>query len=54
MSRFQVILVSALVLLLSFAGTHPSAAQSSLPHWTEIEQNGAIPNPLWDSSSAYD
>lgn len=53
MSQFQVILVSALVLLLSFAGTHPSAAQSSLPHWTEIEQNGVIPNPLWDGSSAY-
>ena len=53
MSRFQVILVSALVLLLSFAGTHPSAAQSSLPYWTEIEQDGAVPDALWDGSSAY-
>ncbi len=46
-------ILTLLVLLLSFAGSHPGAAQSSLPYWTEISQGGAVPNALWDGASAY-
>lgn len=50
--RFLVILLAALVLL-SFAAIQPSLAQSNLPSWTEIAQQGTIPRPLWDGASAY-
>lgn len=50
--RFPVVLLTALVLL-SFAGIQPSVAQSHLPSWTEIAQQGTIPRPLWDGASAY-
>jgi hypothetical protein len=49
----QPLLGLALALLLSFTGVHPSAAQPGLPYWTEIEQGGAVPDPLWDGASAY-
>src|SRR5215203_6274653 len=50
----RIVLIASLTLLLSFAGILPSAAQSSLPYWTEISQGGAVPDPLWDGASAYD
>ncbi|HEV7669718.1 MAG TPA: kelch repeat-containing protein [Thermoanaerobaculia bacterium] len=46
-------ILALLVLLLSFAGSRPSAAQPSLPYWTEIAQGGAVPDALWDGASAY-
>lgn len=39
--------------IVSFAGSRPSAAQSSLPYWTELQQRGAVPDALWDGASAY-
>lgn len=51
--KLRIVLVSSLLLLLSFARIRPSSAQSSLPYWTEIEQNGAVPGVVWDGSSAY-
>jgi len=50
----RTVLIASFSLLLSFAGIRPSAAQSSLPYWTEIAQGGAVPDPLWDGASAYD
>lgn len=50
---FRILLMASLVLALSFAGIRPSAAQSSLPYWTELQQDGAVPSALWDGSSAY-
>ena len=47
-------LVYALFFVCLLAGIRPSAAQSSLPYWTEISQGGAVPAPLWDGASAYD
>jgi len=51
--RVQCRIVLIAFLLLSFAGIRPGAAQSSLPYWTEIQQGGAVPDPLWDGASAY-
>ena len=45
-------ILTLLVLLVSFVGIRPSAAQSSLPYWTEMAQGGAVPDALWDGSSA--
>ena len=49
----RTVLIACLFLLLSFAGIRPSAAQPGLPYWTEIQQGGAVPDPLWDGASAY-
>src|SRR6185436_14531694 len=49
----RIVLIAFLFLLVSFVGIRPSAAQSSLPYWTEIAQGGAVPDALWDGSSAY-
>jgi hypothetical protein len=49
----RIVLIAFLALLLSFAGLRPSAAQPGLPYWTEISQGGAIPDALWDGTSAY-
>ena len=49
----RIVLIASLILLLSFAGIRPSAAQSGLPYWTEIQQGGAVPDALWDGASAY-
>lgn len=43
----------SLALLLSLAGAVPGNAQSALPYWTEISQNGDVPNPRWDGASTY-
>ena len=51
--RVQRRIVLIAFLFLSFAGIRPSAAQSGLPYWTEIQQGGAVPDPLWDGASAY-
>jgi len=45
----RIVLIASLFLL-SFAGIRPSAAQSSLPYWTEIPQGGAVPA---DAETAY-
>ncbi len=52
--QHRIVLIASLILLLSCAGIRPSAAQSSLPYWTQIQQGGAVPAPLWDGASAYD
>jgi len=49
----RIVLIASFSFLLSFAGVRPSAAQSGLPHWTEIAQGGAVPDALWDGASAY-
>lgn len=51
--QLRIVLASSLLLLLSFARIRASSAQSSLPYWTEIGQNGAVPAAAWDGSSAY-
>ncbi|WP_438037882.1 Kelch repeat-containing protein [Sorangium sp. So ce128] len=51
--QLRILLIASFSLLLSFAGIRPSAAQSSLPYWTEIPQGGAIPDAIWDGASAY-
>src|SRR4029077_17624806 len=51
--QHRIVLIAFLALLLPFAGIRPSAAQSSLPYWTEIAQGGAVPDALWDGASAY-
>jgi hypothetical protein len=48
----RIVLIASLALLLSLAGIRPSAAQG-LPYWTEIAQGGAVPDALWDGTSAY-
>src|SRR6185295_3190133 len=53
MKTFPLKTLALLVLLFSFAGLRPGAAQSSLPTWTEIAQGGAVPDALWDGASAY-
>jgi len=50
----RTVLIAFLFLLLSFAWLRPGAAQPGLPYWTEIQQGGAVPAPLWDGASAYD
>lgn len=51
--QLRFVLIASVSLLLSLTWIRPSAAQSSLPYWTEIPQSGAVPSPLWDGSSAY-
>jgi len=51
--QLGIVLIAFLCLAFSFAGIRPSAAQSSLPYWTEIAQGGAVPDALWDGASAY-
>ncbi len=51
--QLRIVLIAFLSLLLSFVGIRPSAAQASLPYWTEIAQGGAVPDALWDGASAY-
>ncbi|WP_437911653.1 kelch repeat-containing protein [Sorangium sp. So ce302] len=51
--QLRILLIASFSLLLSFAGIRPSAAQSSLPYWTEIPQGGAVPDAIWDGASAY-
>ncbi|WP_437931581.1 kelch repeat-containing protein [Sorangium sp. So ce291] len=51
--QLRTVLIASLSLLLSFAGISPSAAQSSLPYWTEIPQGGDVPDAIWDGASAY-
>ncbi|MGK3982892.1 kelch repeat-containing protein [Sorangium sp. So ce136] len=51
--QLRIVLIASLSLLLSFAGIRPSAAQSSLPYWTEIPQGGDVPDAIWDGASAY-
>ncbi len=49
----RTVLIASLTFLLSFAGLRPSDAQPGLPYWTQIPQSGAVPDALWDGSSAY-
>ncbi|HET8775670.1 MAG TPA: kelch repeat-containing protein [Thermoanaerobaculia bacterium] len=46
------IVLTSLVLLISLVWIPSSAAQSTLPYWTEIAQGGDVPDPAWDGSSA--
>lgn len=50
--RFQGILFTVLLMLM-FVGTQPSAAQTTVPAWTAIAQQGAVPRALWDGASTY-
>jgi hypothetical protein len=50
--ELRIVLVAFFSFLLSAAWIRPSAAQSCLPYWTEIPQNGVVPAPVWDGSSA--
>lgn len=49
----RIVLIASLTLVLSFGWILPGAAQSTVPYWTEIAQGGAVPDPLWDGSSAH-
>lgn len=49
----RLVLIASLASVLSLVGARPSAAQSSLPYWSEVSQEGAVPDPLWDGASAY-
>jgi Galactose oxidase, central domain/Kelch motif len=49
----RIVFIASLALLLAFAGIRPSAAQPGLPSWTGIAQGGAVPDALWDGTSAY-
>ncbi|MEZ4296072.1 MAG: kelch repeat-containing protein [Polyangiaceae bacterium] len=50
---WKLVFLCCAFLLASLAGLRSSAAQSGLPYWSEIQQNGDVPAPAWDGSSAY-
>ena len=53
MMRTPPLRIVLVALLISFAWIGSSAAQSTLPYWTQIPQGGAVPAPAWDGSSAH-